>query len=189
MLGSFKTRLLIVIVIVTLAGLAMQSNNGSREVVEPVIAYVMKDYQIEKKAATFIHNIRENSTLVPVSGEAAMQLPCEYLELTQKYGWYWNPEEQQQSFYPGLSLKVKENTLVRPVMAGTVEKISVDDRGRTVLLRHNDQMQSLYGGLKEVLVEENSMVDLDDTLGKCGNSLYLEMRNQDGPLNVNYLFE
>ena len=189
MLGSFKTRLLIVIVIVTLAGLAMQSNNGSREVVEPVIAYVMKDYQIEKKAATFIHNIRENSTLVPVSGEAAMQLPCEYLELTQKYGWYWNPEEQQQSFYPGLSLKVKENTLVRPVMAGTVEKISVDDRGRTVLLRHNDQMQSLYGGLKEVLVEENSMVDLDDTLGKSGSSLYLEMRNQDGPLNVNYLFE
>ena len=189
MLGSFKTRLLIVIVIVTLAGLAMQSNNGSREVVEPVIAYVMKDYQIEKKAATFIHNIRENSTLVPVSGEAAMQLPCEYLELTQKYGWHWNPEEQQQSFYPGLSLKVKENTLVRPVMAGTVEKISVDDRGRTVLLRHNDQMQSLYGGLKEVLVEEKSMVDLDDTLGKSGSSLYLEMRNQDGSLNVNYLFE
>ena len=189
MLGSFKTRLLIVIVIVTLAGLAMQSNNGSREVVEPVIAYVMKDYQIEKKAATFIHNIRENSTLVPVSGDAAMQLPCEYLELTQKYGWHWNPEEQQQSFYPGLSLKVKENTLVRPVMAGTVEKISVDDRGRTVLLRHNDQMQSLYGGLKEVLVEEKSMVDLDDTLGKSGSSLYLEMRNQDGSLNVNYLFE
>jgi len=189
MLGSFKTRLLIVIVIVTLAGLAMQSNNGSREVVEPVIAYVMKDYQIEKKAATFIHNIRENSNLVPVSGDAAMQLPCEYLELTQKYGWYWNPEEQQQSFYPGLSLKVKENTLVRPVMAGKVEKISRDDKGRTVLLRHNDQMQSLYSGLKEVLVEENSIVNLEDALGKSGSSLYLEMRNQDGPLNVNYLFE
>ena len=40
-----------------------------------------------------------------------------------------------------------------------------------------------------MLVEENSMVDLDDTLGKSGSSLYLEMRNQDGPLNVNYLFE
>ncbi len=189
MLGSFKTRLLIVIVIVTLAGLAMQSNNGSREVVEPVIAYVMKDYQIEKKAATFVHNIRERGALVPVSGDAAMQLPCEYLELEQKYGWYWNPEEQEQSFYPGLSLKVKENTLVRPVMAGTVEKISRDDKGRTVLLRHDDQIYTLYSGLKEVLVEEKSMVNLNDTLGKSGSSLYLEMRNQDGPLNVNYLFE
>jgi len=57
MLGSFKTRLLLVIILVTVAGLAMQSNNGSREVVEPVITYVMKDYQIEKKVATFAHNI------------------------------------------------------------------------------------------------------------------------------------
>jgi murein DD-endopeptidase MepM/ murein hydrolase activator NlpD len=189
MLGSFKTRLLMVIVIVTLAGLAMQSNNGSREVVEPVIAYVMKDYQIEKKIATFVHNIRENSNLVPVSGDVAMQLPCEYLELEQKYGWYWDPKEQKQSFYPGISLKVKENTLVRPVMTGTVEKISKDDKGRTVLLRHDDQIYTLYSGLKEVLVEEKNTVDLDDALGKCGSSLYLEMRNQDGPLNVNYLFE
>ena len=31
MLGSFKTRLLIVIILVTVAGLAMQSNNGSRK--------------------------------------------------------------------------------------------------------------------------------------------------------------
>ena len=64
MLGSFKTRLLIVIVIVTLAGLAMQSNNGSREVVEPVIAYVMKDYQIETKkrlAEFLLLKHRENS--------------------------------------------------------------------------------------------------------------------------------
>ncbi len=189
MLGSFKTRLLIVIILVTVAGLAMQSNNGSREVVEPVITYVMKDYQIEKKVATFAHNIRESRSLVPVSGNAAIQLPCEYLELEQKYGWYWNPEEQQQNFYPGLSLKVKGNTLVRPIMAGRVEEISVEDRGRTVLLKHDDQIYSLYGGFKEVLVEEKDMVGLDDILGKSSSNLYLEMGNQDSPLNVNYLFE
>ena len=74
-------------------------------------------------------------------------------------------------------------------MAGIVEKISRDDKGRTVLLRHDDQIYTLYSGLKEVLVEEKSMVNLNDTLGKSGSSLYLEMRNQDGPLNVNYLFE
>lgn len=189
MLGSFKTRLLIVVVIVTLAGLGMQSNNGSREVVEPVIAYVLKDYGVEKKIATFVHNVRDNRSVISVSGNAAMQLPCEYLELTQKYGWYWDPAEQKQSFYPGLSLEVKENTLVKPVMAGRVAKISRNNEGRTVLLQHDDEVYSLYGGLKEVLVEEKAEVELDDTLGKCGNSLYLEMRNQDGPLNVNYLFE
>ncbi|MGS0765220.1 M23 family metallopeptidase [Syntrophomonas curvata] len=189
MLGSFKTRLLIVIVIVTLAGLAMQSNNGSREVVEPVIAYVLKDYGVEKKIATFVHNVRDNRSVIAVSGDAAMQLPCEYLELTRKYGWYWDPEEQKQSFHPGLSLRVRDNTLVKPVMAGQVARISRDSKGRTVLLQHDDGVYSLYSGLKEVLVEEKTRVGLDDTLGKCGSSLYLEMKNQDGPLNVNYLFE
>jgi murein DD-endopeptidase MepM/ murein hydrolase activator NlpD len=189
MLGSFKARMLIVIIIVTLAGLAMQSNNGSREVVEPVIAYIMKDYGIEKKVATFVHNIRENQSIIPVSGDTTMQLPCEYLELHQKYGWYWNAEEQKQSFYPGISLKVKENTVVRPIMNGKVEEISENDEGRTILLSHDDQIYSLYVGLKEVLIEEQDKVNLDDTLGKCSNSLYLELRNQDGPLNINYLFE
>lgn len=189
MLGSFKTRLLIVIVIVTLAGLAMQSNNGSREVVEPVIAYVLKDYGVEKKIAAFIHNVRDNRSVITVSGDAATQVPCEYLELIRKYGWYWDPVEQKQSFYPGLSLKVKDNTLVKPVLAGKVAKISRGSKGRTVLLRHENGIYSLYGGLKEVLVEEGGRVGLDDALGKCGGSLYLEMKNQDGPLNVNYLFE
>ncbi len=189
MLGSFKTRMLIVIVIVTLAGLAMQSNNGSREVVEPIIVYVLKDYGVEKKIATFVHNVRDDRSIISVSGDAAMQVPCAYLELTQKYGWYWDPAEQKQSFYPGLSLKVEENTLVKPVMAGKVARISSDSKGRTVLLQHEDEVYSLYGGLKEVLVEEKAEVELNDTLGKCGDNLYLEMRNQDGPLNVNYLFE
>jgi murein DD-endopeptidase MepM/ murein hydrolase activator NlpD len=189
MLGSFKTRLLIVIVIATLAGLAMQSNNGSREVVEPVIAYVLKDYGVEKKIATFVHNVRDDRSIISVSGTAAMQLPCEYQELTQRYGWYWDEEEEKQRFYPGLSLKVDENTLVKPVMAGEVIEISQDSTGRTVLMQHDDEVCSLYGGLKEVLVEENTRVELEDALGKSGSSLYLEMRNQDGPLNVNYLFE
>lgn len=189
MLGNFKARLLIVIIVLTLAGVAMQSNNGSREVVEPLIAYVLKDDGLEGKIATLVHNIRENEGVISVSGDTAIQLPCDYLEITRKYGWYWDAEEQKQSFYPGLSLLVEENTLVKPIMAGKVEEISGDSTPRTILLKHDDQIYSVYSGLEEVLVEEKTSVGLEDVLGKCNNSIYLEVRNQDGPLNINYLFE
>jgi len=181
--------MLIAIFLAALAGVAMQSNNGSREIVEPVIAYILKDYDIEEKIATFAQNIKQSESLIPVSGNVTMQTPCEYIELVQKYGWYWDPTVKKQSFYPGLSLKVKENTMVKPLMAGQVETISEDNNGRTLILQHNDQLCSIYSGLKEVFVEEKDIVDLDDILGKSNAMLYLEMRNQDGPLNINYLFE
>jgi murein DD-endopeptidase MepM/ murein hydrolase activator NlpD len=72
-------------------------------------------------------------------------------------------------------------------MAGEVQEIGRNEEGRTVLIKHNETFYSLYGGLKEVLAEENSQVNSNSVLGKSGNMLYLEIRNDDGPLNPHNL--
>lgn len=191
MLGSFRVRLLVVIVIVTLAGLSMQSGRNSRDIVEPVINYVLKDYGIQDKLATYTSQFRENqgSETLPAASSQTLQLPCAFDEIEQKYGWYWNQEARRQEFFPAVIVKVEMNSVVKPVMDGTVADIKKDDRGRTVLIDHGGGLLSSYGGLQEVLVEVGKPVKQNDTLGKTGDKLYFQMTSENEPLNPNTLFE
>ncbi|WP_157048880.1 hypothetical protein [Syntrophomonas palmitatica] len=105
MLGSFKIRLLLVIVIVTLAGLSVQANNESQQVVKPVLQYILKDYGFEDKMTAYIDNLWDNGKGqgVPTSGTAVLQVPCKYIKIERYYGWYWNREDKKQEFSPGVT--------------------------------------------------------------------------------------
>ncbi len=191
MLGSFKIRLLLVIVIVTLAGISVQANNNSQDIVKPVLQYILKDYGFEDKVTAYIDNLRDSGTGrgTPVSGTAVLQAPCKVIKVERYYGWYWNRKNKKQEFSPGVTARVQENTLVKPVMGGTIIDISDDDEGRKVKVRHNDGMTSSYGGLQEVLVKKGEVIDRQQVLGKSGQTVYLEMENKQGPLNPNSLFQ
>ncbi len=191
MLGSFKIRMLLVIFIVALVGLSIQSEHSSKKIIEPVIKYILKDYGVEKNISAFVKNVRqsEDERVIPTTGKSMLQVPCNFLEIERKYGWYWNPKKKQQQFSPGVRLRVKENTIVRPVLEGQVMEISRNNEGRTVLIKHNGDFYSFYGGLKEVLVDKNAAAHMDSVIGKTSSSLQFEIRNQDGPLNPQKLFE
>ena len=86
MLGSFRIRLLVVILITMLVGLSLQSDHSSRYVVEAVLSnYVLKDYGVEEKLALLVENTRSRMTdkEVPVLAESEMQTPCSYLTVAQ----------------------------------------------------------------------------------------------------------
>ncbi|MDD3268351.1 MAG: M23 family metallopeptidase [Syntrophomonadaceae bacterium] len=191
MLKSFKLRLLLVIFLVAFAGLALQSGNTSRDLVEPVIKYILTDYGVEQRIADWVQNWRQSisETSVPAESKSAMQIPCEYISVERSYGWQGKQNEKQEEFFPGVSLKVKDNTLVKPVLEGRVMELSSNEDGRTLLIKHNEDLFSLYGGLKEILVEEGSTVTANHILGKTGEHLYIEIRNREGPQNPQQLFE
>lgn len=191
MLGSFRIRLLIVIAIIAIVGFLWQSSENSRQIVEPVLRYVMStDYDIEKITLGWFNNFNtpETHQAVPAAASTTLQAPCPMLGIQRNYGWYYNKDQKKQEFYPGITLKVDNSTLVKPVMKGKVEKISGQGGERKVLIKHDNEISSLYGGLKEVLVEEKQAVDIDKTLGKTGTTFYFEIRNQDGPLNPQSIF-
>lgn len=190
MLGSFKLRMLVVIVIATLVGLAMQSDNRVARAVSPIIRYVMRDYGVEEKLALYLDNIqgKKAGEGAPVSGDIIMQKPCSIIGTEQHYGWYWNDSKQKQEFNPGMVLQVKSSTLVKPILGGKVDGISNKENGREVKVVHGDGLASIYGGLQEVLVKEGTRVDTDQVLGKSGEELYFELQNVDGPLNPESVF-
>jgi murein DD-endopeptidase MepM/ murein hydrolase activator NlpD len=191
MIGSFRVRLLIVIILSALAGFLMQASSSSREAVEPVIKYIMgKSYNVEDVFSHLRSSILDYTGVsTPVAGNNVFQLPCKFTGIVQNYGWFYNLKKNKQEFYPGISLQVKDNSLVRPVLPGQVEKITVDGDNRSILIKHDSGYYSLYGGLKEILVSEKDQIILDSVLGKSSKTLYLELRDQDGPVDPQLLFK
>ncbi len=191
MLGSFRIRMLLVILIAALVGLSMQSEHSSNKIVEPVIKYIMKDYGVQDTLAQYLHQIQgepQDDTL-PVSGETILQLPCEFIDIEKSYGWYYNQESQQQEFYPALVIKVEEGTGVKAVYAGQVADISDDEGKKTVLIDHGGGLCSSYGGLQEVKARPGQQVTTDTLIGLSSQQLFFQITGEDGPLNPNRLFE
>ncbi len=191
MLGSFRIRMLVVIVIAALAGLSMQSEHSSKKIVEPVIRYVMKDYGVQENIVQYWSELKinKNAETVPVSNTTTLQQPCEFADIEREYGWHWNEESQQQEFFPAVLINVEDNSEVKPIYEGRVADISSDERGKTVLIDHGGSLYSSYGGLREVLAEKGHEVDKDTIIGRTSQELYFQMTSKDGPLNPNKLFE
>lgn len=190
MLGSFKVRFLIVIIIVTAVGFLWQSSDNTRRLVEPTVRYVMgTDYNIKEIASQWISNMKSSrSRTIPAAATDTIQVPCKFSSIKRNYGWYYDEDLQKQEFYPGICLNVDNNTLVKPVLAGKVAKISGNTGNRTVLIEHNDKLFSSYEGLKEVLVDNNEIINKNAAIGKTGSTLYFEIRNQDGPIDPQSIF-
>jgi len=192
MLRRFKLKLLLVIVLVTAVGLAMQSGNSSKQVLEPVLKYMMENrYDVGSLISRYV-NIPGSTNIyntLPVSGGNVLRQPCEFLSVEHNYGWHWNQEEHKQKFCPGIYLRVKDKTAVKPILSGQVVEVNRTAGLGDVLISHDNNFFSLYGGLKEILVESGSKVGEDRLIGRTGESFYFEARGKDGPVNPQSIFQ
>lgn len=190
MLKSFRVRLLVVIVITTMVSLGMQLNNSTREILTPVLTFMLQDYEVEKKAALLWENLglKPTKSVIPVINEP-FSSPCESYQVEKHYGWYWNQDTGRQEFLPGVQLVLSDNSLVKAAREGIVTEIGSKNDERTIVIKHSDNLYSYYAGLKEVLVDTNDKVKQGEVLGKSSDYLYFELRSEDGPLNPVSIFK
>ncbi len=189
---SFKVRLLGVIVLVAVVGFIMQSGQSSRQLVEPVLEYMMDNkYDVGKLITRYVNipGVADLTNALPVAGENLLRQPCEFIDIEHSYGWHWNQEERKQKFSPGVYFKVKDNTTVRPILGGEVMEVGSLAEAGTVLIKHDGDLYSYYGGLKEILVDKGSAVQVNESIGKTGESFYFEVRGKDGPVNPRSIFK
>jgi len=189
MLGSFRIRMLAVLITVVIVGLIVQSGHSSSDYVRVVLSdYILKDYHLQEQVAEVIKNIKRASEPVPVISLTSLQPPCQIVEVEQGFGPYLNEASNKPGFSPGVSVMVEPNTLVRPVLSGKVVKLSWEKNGGKVLIQHEQNYISSYSGLKEVLVEVGDQVEKSDVLGKTSEYLYFELKDADGAVNPGNLF-
>ena len=188
MLGSFKRRLLLVIVLVTIVGLIMQSGDRSRQAVEPVLRYIMTtDYPVEETLGRWFD--RQTVRSLPVDNPALLKCPCDFVRVERHYGWHWDTDHYRQGFFPGISLQVKKNTPVYPVFQGEISKVDPQNPQRQIVIDHGQQFLSYYGGLEQIMVKPGERIQSNTILGKTGDQLYFEIRTEEGPVDPHSIFK
>lgn len=188
---SFKLKLLVVLVLVAVAGLIMQNGQRSRQLVEPVLKLILENkYDVSGLIAQYIpiNDRNDISSLVPVSTGMVLRQPCQYAAIQRHYGWYWDQGQRKESFSPGITLDVSENTEVRTILPGQVIEVSRTAGLSSVLITHEANLTSLYSGLKDVTIKQGAIVSDNQIIGHTDRSFYFEVRGKDGPVNPQSIF-
>lgn len=102
------------------------------------------------------------------------------------FGWRTHPVLKQEMMHDGIELEAPLGTGVRAAAAGTVK--SVDDsaqRGKTITIEHGKELETVYGHLGEVLVQQGDVISQGQVVAKSGKSgittgpmLYFELRER-----------
>jgi len=190
MVKQFKLRLLLAIFLAAIVCILMRST-ASQEKTRIVLDFMLRDYGVEERIIAWVSQWSgyDFKRPVPTVSLKNSQLPCKFLALQQSYGWYWSNEAKREVFFPGLLLTVQDNTPVRPIMDGRVVELSEGSDGRAVLIMHNQDFYSYYGGLKEVFVSKGNNITMNQVLGKSASLLYLELRGRNGPVDPQLMLE
>ena len=86
--------------------------------------------------------------------------------ITSKYG------PRRRRMHKGIDLKVLKGDTIRAAFNGKVRIKAFERRGYGyyVVLRHPNGLESIYGHLSKILVEENQIVRAGETIGLGGNT-------------------
>lgn len=122
----------------------------------------------------------EKLLAIPVSGKAI-----------RGFGHQPSPIDKTQVFHSGIDILAEPGVAVRATLGGTVIRVELDANiGRIVEIRHEHEMTSLYGNLKEILVAVGQTVKQGEILGKAGgnakshpNTIHFEVREKGIPID------
>jgi len=119
---------------------------------------------------------------IVLTTEKNIQYPVEKVVISQGYSF----------FHPGLDFDGITGDPIFPIMKGEVEAIDYSKYGygNAVLIRHENNLTSLYAHLNKIFVEKDQEVITTTIIGEMGatgraygDHLHLEIRRGEIPLN------
>lgn len=124
----------------------------------------------------------ENHTVDPFRGKTGINFPDSFAidcasfvypvgidsiaRVTSKYG------PRRRRMHKGIDLKVLKGDTIRAAFDGKIRIKSFEGRGygHYVVIRHPNGLETVYGHLSKVLVDENQIVRAGETIGLGGNT-------------------
>lgn len=117
--------------------------------------------------------------------------------VTCEYGKRINPVTNNEEIHTGIDIDSPEGKNVEAVYDGVIEKVMEDDKflGTAIVIKHNDEFETIYGHLSKVNVTEGQNIKTKDVIGLSGNTgvstaphLHFEVHKNGEPVNpVDYL--
>ncbi|MGE5590739.1 MAG: peptidoglycan DD-metalloendopeptidase family protein [Bacillota bacterium] len=108
---------------------------------------------------------------VPAGTEVAPEEPLRPVpgRVSRAYGWGFSATLGDYRFHTGVDLEARPGEQVQAAEAGRVTFAGTNDEtGLTVIVRHGDGKQALYGNLGTLAVSEGQQVSRGDPLGTAG---------------------
>lgn len=110
--------------------------------------------------------------------------------VSQGFGWNTDQTDHKQVWHGGIDIKSEKVQPVKAAAAGVVGDISGDaNQGYRVIIKHNQELTSIYGNLARVRVKEAQQVRQGEILGETGKwEMHFEIRVKGTPVDpLDYL--
>lgn len=92
-------------------------------------------------------------------------------KVIEGFGWYRHPVYEDWRFHGGIDIGCPQGTPVYAALPGTVEKVYDDpELGRTVVLSHPGNIETVYGHCSAVSVSPGQKVDQGAVIARAGAS-------------------
>lgn len=107
-------------------------------------------------------------------------------KIISPFGWRVHPVSKQEMMHEGIDIEAVLGTNIRAAAAGTVKSIAENAQyGKTLILEHSQDIDTVYGHLGEILVKQGDVVSQGQVIGKVGKTgmvsgplLYFEVRDK-----------
>ena len=115
--------------------------------------------------------IAKNHSLMAVLNALPATMPLMDFSTTSSFGIRTHPISGRPKFHTGIDLVPTRSDEVRPAKVGKVVLArSYQDYGNAVIVRHERGIETLYGHLADLRVQEGQDVNLNTVLGMVGNT-------------------
>lgn len=107
-------------------------------------------------------------------------------KVVSPFGWRTNPASKQEMLHEGIDIEAAVGAPVKSAAAGKV-KMVIDSAqyGKTLIIEHSQDIDTIYGHLGEVLVNPEEVVSQGQVVARVGKSdqsvspmLYFEVREK-----------
>lgn len=112
-------------------------------------------------------------------------------KVVSPYGWRTHPVLKQEMMHEGIDYEALLGTNVKVAAAGKVKMVSdTAQLGKTLIVEHSQDVETVYGHLGEVLVKPGDLVSQGQVIARSGKTgmvtapiLYFEVRDKGKPVD------
>jgi murein DD-endopeptidase MepM/ murein hydrolase activator NlpD len=123
-----------------------------------VVAYVKKIPEMPERAVNVFNSIAEKE------GSEIEFIAPTYGEIISNYGEQINPLSNKKTFQRGVDLSVEEDENINAIADGEIIEIGQGKLGKTIKVRHNQDIFSVYANCSEIKVKKGQKVKRGESI-------------------------
>ncbi len=139
---------------------------------------------IKEKATKIKDFFTKDSSLTAMNPVSEFVTPAKGAYITKSFG---VQDANTSSFHYGIDLKVEPDENICSVASGEITEIATNEEyGSYIIIKHSDEIFTLYAHLNEILPDVGSKVEAGQAIARANtenNTVYFEIKKGDTYLN------